>query len=182
MKCILCETSEVYNVLFHNRAVNIYTGKHTSYPNYCVHLTRLNYDIYFIQLSIIQLFKANTFLFWYHMPENNTQNTCSFPSYTSTSSYESIYTKIYMHTHICKNLPNSHHTPLNLYILLKSYMCHYLCVGTSLLQRKNFMAFNKTYPGYITFYSIISSCNPVPIIVPGGWGTSPSEACRNNKP
>ena len=42
MNCILCNTSEVYDVLQNDRAGKMYVGGDNSNPNDYVHLTRLH--------------------------------------------------------------------------------------------------------------------------------------------
>ena len=125
MKCILCKKSEVYNVLFHDRAGKLHMKTHPSYPNDYINLTQLKEkDCVFVHIFHMVIYNSknayhprfNLILYvhnrtYYKIP-HQAHPICLHPC-------TNLHMEIIPHTIIQKIPPKFHHTPLQYYIFLQ---------------------------------------------------------------
>ena len=110
IKCTLCETYEVYNLLRHNRMGEIYAGKHTSCSNNYIHLTRIHDKIRriptYISYNSVQFNECKTIRFSFdliHMCPNILHKILPYDHNIYLHHRTDLHTKIPSHTHIHKS-------------------------------------------------------------------------------
>ena len=152
MKCILCDTSEVYNVL-HCDCEGNFTQIYilhilmTAYTwlGYMTNTARSS--IYYTRSCIIKWMRITCVFIWYCT--HTTTYTIKIPPHPRPiflPPHTNLYTKILPHTLIHKIPLDAHHTLLQYYILVQSYIRHTLRAIPSLAQEKMHHIIHKKIP------------------------------------